>query len=147
MLLISGGVGCCSAAVVGASAQLPKTRTSSASKMMPINAAGIAQRNGVEVVTIGVGDPNASGEDRVDFGVLEKIAEITGGQFFEAQDQATLESVYRRIDELAVAEVKTTSWRPRESLVHWAAGAALLLTLMFYAVMLAVDLKRGNEHA
>ena len=42
-----------------------------ASKMTPLNAAGIAELNGVEIHTIGIGDINATGEDRVDFAALE----------------------------------------------------------------------------
>ncbi len=107
-----------------------------ASKMTPINAAEIASLNGVEIHTIGVGDPAASGEDRVDFATLEAIASRTGGQFFNAEDEASLADVYRRIDEMAPGEINTHTWRPRESLVHWPAGAALLIGLLGYALLL-----------
>lgn len=118
-----------------------------ASQMSPVNAAGIAKQNGVEVFTIGVGDPEATGEDRVDFALLQKVAETTGGEFFTAEDHDTLDQVYRRIDELAVADVKTTSWRPRESMVHWPAAAALCLMLLFYLLMLIKPKSRGGQHA
>ena len=101
-----------------------------ASRMTPINAAAIAARNGVEIYTIGIGNPAATGEDRVDFGLLAEIAERTGGEFFNAEDENALAAVYQRIDEATAAEVKTESWRPRESLVMWPAGAALLLGLL-----------------
>jgi Ca-activated chloride channel family protein len=107
-----------------------------ASTMTPVNAAEIARMNGVEIFTIGIGDVNATGEDRVDFDVLETIAARTGGQFFNAADETALEQVYQRIDTLAAAEVRVQSWRPRTSLVHWPAGAAILLTLLGYAVLL-----------
>ena len=42
-----------------------------ASKMTPINAADIAKLNGVEIHTVGIGDPSATGEDRVDFDLLQ----------------------------------------------------------------------------
>ncbi len=106
-----------------------------ASKMTPINAAEIASLNGVEIHTIGVGDPRASGEDRVDFATLEAIASRTGGQFFNAEDEAALADVYRRIDEMVPGEINTLTWRPRESLVHWPAGAALLIGLLGYAFL------------
>ena len=61
-----------------------------ASKMTPINAAGIARLQGVEIYTIGVGDPAASGEDRVDFETLEAAAARTGGRFFNAKNEAAL---------------------------------------------------------
>jgi len=108
-----------------------------ASRMSPINAAAIAADRGVEIFTIGVGDPDAAGEDRVDLGALEAVAERTGGRFFFAEDQASLTEVYYRIDALAPRETETRSYRPRASLA-WAplglsaligAGAAAWLTL------------------
>ena len=107
-----------------------------ASKMTPINAAEIAKLNGVEIYTIGIGNPEASGEDRVDFDALTAISNRTGGAFFEAGDEMALDQVYRRIDELAVADVETTSWRPRQSLVHWPAGIAVLIALLAYGLLL-----------
>lgn len=107
-----------------------------ASKMTPLNAAGIAALNGVEIHTIGIGDINATGEDRVDFAALGAIAERTGGQFFNAQDETGLTEVYRLIDEATTADVRTQSWRPRESLVHWPAGIAAVLVLFAYALLL-----------
>lgn len=114
-----------------------------ASKMTPINAADIAKLNGVEIYTIGIGDTGATGEDRVDFGVLADIAGRTGGEFFNAEDETALQQVYRRIDETAVADVRTQSWRPRTSLVHWPAGAAVLLMLLAYVWLLLATARRG----
>ena len=84
-----------------------------ASKMTPINASDIAKLNDIEIHTIGIGDTDATGEDRVDFDVLEAIARRTGGAFYNAEDETALEAVYRRIDQTAVADVRTQSWRPR----------------------------------
>ena len=84
-----------------------------ASKMTPINAAEIATLNGVEIHTIGIGNPDATGEDRVDFEVLQAIADRTDGQFYKAEDESSLDEVYRRIDSVAAADVRTQSWRPR----------------------------------
>lgn len=106
-----------------------------ASRMTPINAAAIAERNGVEIYTIGIGDPQATGEDRVDFSLLADIAGRTGGEFFNAEDENALAAVYQRIDEATAAEVNTESWRPRQSLVVWPAGAALLIGLATLAGM------------
>ena len=114
-----------------------------ASKMTPINAAEIANLNGVEIYTIGIGNTEATGEDRVDFDTLATIARRTGGEFFNAEDEAGLDAVYRRIDETAVADVRTQSWRPRESLVHWPAGIAVVLVLAAYLVLLAGSRRRG----
>ncbi len=114
-----------------------------ASKMTPINAAEIARLNGVEIYTIGVGDPEARGEDRVDFPTLETVARRTGGEFFTAEDETALTLVYRRIDELSAGEVRTQTWRPRESLVHWPGGAALVLAVLAFAWLLLGGQRRG----
>ena len=114
-----------------------------ASKMTPINAAEIAKANGVEIYTIGVGDPAATGEDRVDFDTLQALANRTGGAFFDAADETALDEVYQRIDELAVADVTTTAWRPRESLVHWPAGSAVIVALLAYVLLLVGVWRRG----
>jgi len=116
-----------------------------ASKMTPINAADIAELNGVEIYTIGIGDTAATGEDRVDFDVLAAIARRTGGEFYNAEDEAALDAVYRRIDQTAVADVRTQSWRPRESLVHWPAGIAVILVLLTYAGLLFSSRRRGER--
>lgn len=114
-----------------------------ASKMTPINAAEIATLNGVEIHTIGIGNPDATGEDRVDFEVLQAIADRTGGQFYKAEDESSLDEVYRRIDSVAAADVRTQSWRPRESLVHWPAGVATISVLLGYAWLLIGARRRG----
>jgi Ca-activated chloride channel family protein len=114
-----------------------------ASKMTPINAADIAKLNGVEIYTIGIGNTEATGEDRVDFDTLAAIAARTGGEFFNAENEAALDAVYRRIDETAAADVRTQSWRPRESLLHWPAGLAVILALIAYAALLSGSKLRG----
>jgi Ca-activated chloride channel family protein len=112
------------------------------SKMTPINAAGIADSRGVKIYTIGVGDTEASGEERVDFDVLQAVAERTGGEFFSAEDEQGLLAVYRAIDKLTPGEVRTESWRPRESLAHWPAAAAVVLGLVAYLLMLLVSRRK-----
>ncbi len=107
-----------------------------ASKMTPVNAAAIAAENDIVIYTIGVGDTDATGEDQVDFAALEAVSKRTDGAFFEAVDEESLADVYARIDELAVADVKTTEWRPRTSLIQWPVGAALVLVLLAYALLL-----------
>ena len=87
------------------------------SRMSPLNAAEIAASRGVEIHTVAVGDPDGSGEDRVDVATLAAIADRTGGESFFAGDEAALEGVYDRIDALAPRTVETLSYRPRQSLV------------------------------
>ena len=101
-----------------------------ASRVPPEHAADIASQNDVVVYTIGVGDPAASGENRVDLSVLQTVASTTHGQFFRAEDGAQLQAIYDDIDKLAPAKLDTQSWRPKLPLFQWPLGAALLLSLL-----------------
>ncbi|MGI9491635.1 MAG: VWA domain-containing protein [Geminicoccaceae bacterium] len=100
------------------------------SRMSPVNAAEIASDNGVDIYTIGVGEPEGDGEGRVDLAALEDIAARADGEFFFAGDETSLASVYERIDQLTPREVETLSFRPREPLGHWALIIAAILALM-----------------
>ncbi|MEX0285712.1 MAG: VWA domain-containing protein [Paracoccaceae bacterium] len=106
-----------------------------ASRMSPLNAAEIARGDGVVIVTIGVGDPEASGEDRVDLGALQDIAGRTGGSYFYASDEAALQDVYDRVDAMAPRITDTLTYRPKRSLAHWPMGIAVLLGLLGVAVL------------
>ncbi len=99
------------------------------SRMTPVNAAAIATEKGVEVYTIGVGDPNATGEDRVDLDALKDIAIRTGGQYFYADDEDALEDIYQRIDAQNPRVAETQSYRPREGLSHYPLALVLFLIL------------------
>ena len=47
-----------------------------------------------------------SAQSQIDESALKKIAEITGGQFYRANDYADLQSIYKRIDSLEKTNVK-----------------------------------------
>ncbi|MGQ7245795.1 VWA domain-containing protein [Halomonas sp. V046] len=114
------------------------------SRMSPINAAGIAADRGVRIVTIAVGDPQGSGENRVDVETLEAIANTTDGAFFTAADQQALDAVYDQIDDLAPRKTESLSYRQRESLAHWPLGAAVVLAL---GLLLAVTWRSRHPGA
>jgi Ca-activated chloride channel family protein len=108
-----------------------------ASRVPPEHAADIARQHGLVIYTIGVGDPAASGENRVDLGTLRTVADTTGGQFFRAEDGAQLQSIYADINRLAPAKLQTLSWRPKLPLFQWPLGAALILSLALWLTLLA----------
>jgi Ca-activated chloride channel homolog len=116
-----------------------------ASRVPPEHAADIARQKGLVVYTIGVGDPNASGDDRVDLAVLETVARTTGGQFFRAEDEVQLEKIYADIDKLAAATVQSQSWRPKLPLFHWPLGAAVILTLAAWLALLAGSARKRRK--
>lgn len=99
------------------------------SRMSPINAAEIAARSGVEVITVGVGRTDGEGAYRLDAETLEDIANRADGRFFLASDTEALMEIYARIEALAPREVETIIYRERHSLAHLAFGLAGLLGL------------------
>jgi Ca-activated chloride channel family protein len=105
-----------------------------ASKMPPLKAAGIASSKGVVVHTIGIGDPQATGEDKLDTATLQAIATKTGGRYFFGGDTAQLMQIYQTLDAITPEDQKTISWRPRIELFQWPlALAAVLLTGWYVA--------------
>lgn len=67
-----------------------------ASRVPPEHAADIARQNDVAVYTIGVGDPAASGENRVDLSVLQAVASTTGGALFPGRRRRPARGDLRR---------------------------------------------------
>lgn len=101
------------------------------SAITPDHAAEMAANKGVVIHTIGIGDPDASGEAKVNLQGLEQIANTTGGRFFCAEDRAALDQVYTTLDQLTPHQVKTLSHQPQRELFYWPLGAALLLLALY----------------
>ncbi|HET7165448.1 MAG TPA: VWA domain-containing protein [Pseudolabrys sp.] len=120
-----------------------------ASKVPPEHAADIARQKGVVVYTIGFGDPNVTGENRVDLRTLREVASMTGGQFFRAEDGAQLAEIYADIDRLAPVKLETISWRPKLPLFQWPLGAAVILALALWCLLLTESIFRwrASSHA
>lgn len=69
---------------------------------MPYDAAiSLAQREGMKIYTIGIGQRGEFAE-----GTLARIAEDTGGEFFAAYSAQQLEGIYEKINELEKSELK-----------------------------------------
>jgi Ca-activated chloride channel family protein len=119
-----------------------------ASRVPPAHAAEIAQQRGLTIYTIGVGDPQASGENRVDLQVLRDVASTTGGQFFRAENGEQLQAIYADIDRLAPVKLQTETWRPKLPLFQWPLGAAVVLGLVLWALLLLRGVTfRTHRHA
>lgn len=106
-----------------------------ASRMPPMQAAEIAKARGVVVHTVGIGDPAATGEQKVDLETLQRIAAATGGRYFFGADQNALASIYDTLDRVTPHKVRTLSWRPRRELFMWPLGAAVLLVVLYQLSM------------
>ncbi|VVP50238.1 hypothetical protein PS896_05327 [Pseudomonas fluorescens] len=102
------------------------------SAITPDHAAEMAANKGVIIHTIGIGDPSASGEAKVNLSALEQIAKTTGGQFFRAEDRNALDQVYSTLDRLTPHQVKTLSHQPQRELFYWPLGAAVALLALYH---------------
>ncbi|MFM1831288.1 MAG: hypothetical protein RLZZ558_1628 [Planctomycetota bacterium] len=90
----------------------------------PVTAAELCRTLGIKLYTIGMGTRGMAPMPvrtpfgmqmvrqpvNIDEGLLQKMAEMTGGQYFRATDSRSLEGIYARIDELekTVTEQKRT---------------------------------------
>ncbi len=110
----------------------------------PVTAAEIAKTFGIRVYTIGVGSMGYADypvqtpfgiqyqkmQVEIDEALLRKIADLTGGQYFRAVDNTSLEKVYNEIDKLEKSKIETRENSKREEVfMPWALAAAILLSL------------------
>ncbi|MFQ6573916.1 vWA domain-containing protein [Pseudomonas sp. UM16] len=100
------------------------------SAITPEHAARLAKQRGIVVHTIGIGDPQATGDAKVDLAALQNISRITGGRFFRAGDRQALRDVYTTLDQITPHNVKTLRHQPKRDLFWLPLGAALLLSLL-----------------
>jgi Ca-activated chloride channel family protein len=104
------------------------------SAITPAHAARLAKAQGIVVHTIGIGDPQASGEAKVDLALLQDVARQTGGRFFRADDRDALQQVYATLDSITPHEVKTLRHQPKRDLFWWPLGAALVLLVVSHGL-------------
>jgi Ca-activated chloride channel family protein len=125
-----------------------------AGEVEPLKAAELAQQVGLRIYTIGIGAEQLEvasligGRRRInpsadlDEATLTQIAELTGGRYFRATDTASLQDIYRLVDELEPVEEPESGFRPVKSLFFWPLGAAFALILMACALSLLQRLLR-----
>ncbi|BBP44724.1 hypothetical protein THMIRHAS_00970 [Thiosulfatimonas sediminis] len=111
------------------------TDGSNTSGIDPLEAAKQAQKMHLKIYTIGVGQSRPNGaimpsRTDMDEPTLSKIGEMTGGQFFRANDTAELQQIYQYINQLEAVQHDVFSYRLRSELFFWPLGAALLLSLL-----------------
>ena len=114
-----------------------------ASAVRPLDAAQLAKEEGIRIYTIGIGadsmtlpglfgssfgsrQVNPSAE--LDEAGLQKIAKLTGGQYFRARNPEELASIYQLMDELEPVEQAMVTYRPRQALGYLPLLFALLLS-------------------
>lgn len=115
------------------------------SRVPPAEAAKIAASKEIVIHTIGVGDPQAAGEQTLDENALKAIAKETGGHFFRAEDRDALQSVYGKLDEMDTRKVETISHRPRRALFPIPLAISLVLSIGYQLVAMIWALL-GRRH-
>lgn len=101
-------------------------------------AAEIAKAAHIVIHTIGIGDPAAKGENRVDLEALKRIASATGGRSFRGENREQLADIYALLDRVTPSKVKHSIYRPKLKLYYVPLGAALLLMIVYHLLMLTV---------
>jgi Ca-activated chloride channel family protein len=105
----------------------------------PLEAAQQAKQQGLKIYTIGVGQTRAphgldaflgNSKADMDIATLRRIAELTQGQFFLANDTAELQTIYAAINRLEASEHEVHSYRLRSELYVWPLGLAFGLSLL-----------------
>lgn len=101
-------------------------------EIAPLHAGQLGREVGVRVYAIaaGLGTRTRTGEwVELDTGPVRRLAERTGGRFFEARDAGALAAVYAEIDRLEKAPLSEPRHRTEERFLPLLAAAAGLLVL------------------
>lgn len=110
---------------------------SNSGKISPVEAAEHAKTLGIKIYTVAIGTK----EGRVSRGIqrfprqefdlptLQKIASLTGGEHYWAQNLAALQNTFQTIDNLEKTETKTLTVIEDTELFPWFVGASLALAL------------------
>lgn len=105
----------------------------------PLTAAQIAKALGIKVYTIGAARPGPAAlpfpdgrieyrDSEIDEETLRKIADITGGLYFRAEDGEGLQQIYNTINKLERSQVEVRTFtRYRELAIWFIFPAAMLL--------------------
>jgi Ca-activated chloride channel homolog len=114
----------------------------------PETAANLALEYGVKIYTIGIGtngnalSPIAYNPDgsfrygmravEIDEQLLTKISDLTGGSYYRATNNKTLEAIYDQINELEKSEIEEfTYYTYQEHFRFWVLLSLLLLAIEF----------------
>ncbi len=111
-------------------------------QITPVNAGEIARTLGIKVYTVGIGTNGMAPSPRyniwgeiifvperveLDEEMLTEIAEMTGGKYFRATDNNSLEEVYETINSLETSNIETSDY----TLYHEKYAVYVLLALGF----------------
>jgi len=130
-----------------------------AGEVQPLKAAELAQQVGLRIYTIGIGAEQlevaslVGGRRRInpsadlDEDTLTQIAGLTGGRYFRATDTASLQDIYKLVDELEPVEEPESGFRPVKSYYFYplAAAAGLVVLMSLVSLLQRLALRRTRE--
>lgn len=111
-------------------------------EIAPYTAAEIAQTYGIRVYVVGIGSMGTAPypvqtpygiryqqvEVQIDERLMKEVAQLTGGEYFRATDNKTLEEIYQKIDSLEKSKVNIDEYMHRsEEYLLWGVLALLCL--------------------
>ncbi|MFV2058233.1 MAG: hypothetical protein ACC707_17345, partial [Thiohalomonadales bacterium] len=67
--------------------------------------------------------------------VMQAIADITGGGYYQALDRQQLQNAYKDISRLEPEDYETLSFRPRQSLFHYPLAIIIVGFTVFFLAM------------
>ena len=111
--------------------------------ILPLDAANIARQDSVIVYTIGIGDPDGTGD--LDERTLTEIAEMTGGQYFLAKDEERLRQIYSELDKLEPIEYEEKQNQPVTLLYYYPLGVVLVLLIVSLVILQVYQLIRRTS--
>jgi Ca-activated chloride channel homolog len=113
-------------------------------EIAPLTAAEIAKTFGIRVYTIGVGTQGMAPypvqtpygiqyQDmpvEIDEGILQEISQTTGGKYFRATDNDSLEKIYKEIDQLEKSKIDVKQFTRKEEKYMLPALIAFLMVIL-----------------
>ncbi|MFO1351034.1 MAG: VWA domain-containing protein [Gammaproteobacteria bacterium] len=137
-----------------------------AGEIDPLRATDLAVHANLKIYTIGVGAETQASPDpfrlgnlglgdlthfnppaQIDEKTLKAIADASSGRYFRARDAASLEDIYRLLDQLEPSAVVDQTYRPVRELYPWPLAAALALSAALALAALRPRLRRGHWEA
>ncbi len=128
---------------------------SNAGSLSPAKAAEVAATFDVKIYTIGAGSREKAPfivdslfgkqvvyqDVEIDETTLRRIAELTGGEYFRAEDEKALQQIYEQIDQLEKTEITMSSYMEYNEQFRWFVIPALAL-LLLEVVMLGTRFRK-----
>ncbi|MEC6830201.1 VWA domain-containing protein [Photobacterium toruni] len=100
----------------------------------PIDAAKVAAAKNVRIHMIAMGNPTTIGEKALDMDVINRVAEVSGGQAFQAINRNELEQAYTAIGELEPQLYESTTYRPKQSIHQYPIMLIVIIYLFGFGV-------------